>query len=92
MLEGAMRELAVGDPRRLATDVGPVIDAEARAALAAHVAADARSWATASSQLPLPHGCASGTFVAADDRRLATSTASAQLKREVFGPVLHVVR
>ena len=43
MLKGAMRELVVGDPRRLATDVGPVIDAEARDALVAHVAQDARA-------------------------------------------------
>ena len=38
MLKGAMRELTVGDPRRLATDVGPVIDADARAPLLAHIA------------------------------------------------------
>ena len=39
MLEGAMRELAIGDPRTLATDVGPVIDAEARDAIERHVEA-----------------------------------------------------
>ena len=38
MLEGAIRELSLGDPRRLATDVGPVIDADAQASLRAHVA------------------------------------------------------
>jgi RHH-type proline utilization regulon transcriptional repressor/proline dehydrogenase/delta 1-pyrroline-5-carboxylate dehydrogenase len=53
MLRGAMDELAVGDPRLLATDVGPVIDAEARDKLADHIgrwrARDARIYA-----LPLP--------------------------------------
>ncbi len=38
MLKGAMRELAVGDPARLATDVGPIIDAGAKAGLEAHIA------------------------------------------------------
>ncbi len=37
MLAGAMRELVVGDPADLATDVGPIIDAAAKAALTAHV-------------------------------------------------------
>ena len=37
MLKGAMDELAVGDPSRLATDVGPVIDAEAQGQLQAHI-------------------------------------------------------
>src|SRR5205814_7770625 len=38
MLKGAMAELTLGDPRRLDTDVSPVIDAEALAALSRHVA------------------------------------------------------
>ncbi len=37
MLHGAMRELVVGDPAQLATDIGPVIDADARALLESHV-------------------------------------------------------
>ena len=37
MLKGAMDELAVGDPSQLATDVGPVIDAEAQGQLQAHI-------------------------------------------------------
>ena len=37
MLKGAMDELAVGNPARLATDVGPVIDSEAQAGLLAHI-------------------------------------------------------
>ena len=39
MIAGAARELKIGDPREPATDVGPVIDAEAKARLEAHIAA-----------------------------------------------------
>ena len=37
MLKGAMAELEVGDTRKLSVDVGPVINAEARDAIAAHI-------------------------------------------------------
>ncbi len=53
MLEGAMRELTVGDPRRLATDVGPVIDADARAPLLAHIA-EMRAAGRNVVEMPLP--------------------------------------
>jgi RHH-type proline utilization regulon transcriptional repressor/proline dehydrogenase/delta 1-pyrroline-5-carboxylate dehydrogenase len=91
MLEGAMRELAVGDPRRLAVDVGPVIDADARAALVAHVA-HMRSAGLRVMELPLPSECAGGTFVAPTLVDLGGIPGLAHLKREVFGPVLHVLR
>jgi RHH-type proline utilization regulon transcriptional repressor/proline dehydrogenase/delta 1-pyrroline-5-carboxylate dehydrogenase len=88
MLRGAMAELALGDPRRLDTDLGPVIDAEARAALEAHVArmraAGARVF-----QLPLPPACGQGTFF---PPTLIEIDAIEQLPGEVFGPVLHVLR
>ena len=88
MLRGAMEELRVGDPRLLATDVGPVIDDDAHAALTAHVAR-MRAAGAAIHALPLPPDCAHGTFfpptlIELDDPR--------QLTQEVFGPVLHVVR
>ena len=54
MLDGAMRELAVGDPRRLATDIGPVIDAAARDALRGAHRRRSAAPAGRSSQLPLP--------------------------------------
>ncbi len=57
MLEGAMRELAIGDPRRLAVDVGPVIDADARAALVTHVQR-MRAAGLRVVELPLPAECA----------------------------------
>ncbi len=91
MLEGALHELAVGDPRRLATDVGPVIDAEARAGLDAHVAR-MRAAGLAVVALPLPPECARGTFVAPTIVDLGGLRGLAHLTREVFGPILHVLR
>ena len=86
LLEGAMDELAIGDPRVLATDVGPVIDEAARDALEAHVAAmDALGLVRHRVRLP-PH-CAAGTFVAPT---LVALDRMDRLTQEVFGPVVHV--
>ncbi|MBQ5946589.1 trifunctional transcriptional regulator/proline dehydrogenase/L-glutamate gamma-semialdehyde dehydrogenase [Massilia sp. ST3] len=89
MLKGAMQELVVGSPDRLATDIGPVIDAEAQRNLLAHIE---RMKATARSHfaLALPADVnAGGTFVPPTVLEIASL---AELKQEVFGPVLHVVR
>ncbi|HYD29849.1 MAG TPA: bifunctional proline dehydrogenase/L-glutamate gamma-semialdehyde dehydrogenase PutA, partial [Azospirillaceae bacterium] len=88
MLKGAAQELVVGDPGRLATDVGPAIDAEAVATLEAH----ARRMAGEGH--PLFQGvvggdCAHGSFFAPCAFEIDTI---GRLEREVFGPVLHVVR
>ncbi len=91
MLEGALRELAIGDPRRLATDVGPVIDEEARAALVAHVAHLSAAGCRVV-EVPLTDECARGTFVAPTLIDMGDAGNIARLEREVFGPVLHVVR
>ena len=91
MLEGAMRELAIGDPRRLAVDVGPVIDADAREGLLAH-AARMRAAGLRVVEMPLPAECASGTFVAPTLIDLGGLGGLSHLTREVFGPVLHVLR
>ncbi len=88
MLKGAMRELRVGDPRALDTDVGPVIDRAALANLDEHVAR-LRSGGAPTFSLPLPAECANGTFFPPTLIELAHPR---QLQREVFGPVLHVVR
>ncbi len=88
MLKGAMRELVTGNPDRLATDVGPVIDRDAREAIERHVAA-MRSAGHAVYRLPLPQHLAAETFVAPTLIELDSINA---LEREVFGPVLHVVR
>jgi RHH-type proline utilization regulon transcriptional repressor/proline dehydrogenase/delta 1-pyrroline-5-carboxylate dehydrogenase len=91
MLSGALRELAVGDPRRLATDVGPVIDAEARTTLLAHIAR-MRAAGHRVVEMPLSPETERGTFVAPTIIDLGNVDGISTLTREVFGPVLHVVR
>lgn len=86
MLQGAMAELCVGDPAQLATDVGPLIDDEAFAAVAAQVQR-LRSQARLLAETPVPAG---------QPRLLAPVAFEiariADLRDEIFGPVLHVVR
>lgn len=88
MLQGALAELSVGNPDRLCTDIGPVISAEARAGIEAHVAA-MQAAGHRVHRAKLPAACAAGTFVAPTIIEL---TDLAALQREVFGPVLHVLR
>lgn len=88
MLRGAMAQLQVGDPASPATDVGPVIDLESRERLNAHIARMERE-AVCIARTPLPPGCAGGTFIAPHAFELDSIR---QLDREVFGPVLHVIR
>ncbi|PCD00308.1 bifunctional proline dehydrogenase/L-glutamate gamma-semialdehyde dehydrogenase PutA [Halopseudomonas pelagia] len=86
LLKGAMAELHVGDPFSRATDVGPVIDADAREGLLKHIetmkVADRLI-----AETPLPEGL-DGHFVAPVAFRLDSIK---QLDREHFGPVLHVI-
>ena len=88
MLKGAMRELSVGNPDRLATDVGPVISDEARQNINAHIDS-MRKAGHAIEQLALPAAAARGTFV---PPTLIEIDSIADVKREVFGPVLHLLR
>ena len=88
LIAGAMDELCIGDPALLETDVGPVIDAEARARLERHAAAIVRG-ARWSHRVRLPAELAGGTFFAP----LAVEISGLEvLTSEVFGPVLHVLR
>jgi RHH-type proline utilization regulon transcriptional repressor/proline dehydrogenase/delta 1-pyrroline-5-carboxylate dehydrogenase len=88
LLAGYMDELVIGDPAMLATDLGPVIDAEALAALESH-AARVSSGARWQHRVALPRGLAAGRFFAP----LAVEIGSLEaLEREVFGPIIHVVR
>ena len=88
MLKGAMMELELGDPVEFATDIGPVIDEDARQALDAH---KARMKAEAKTilDMAIPAACGNGTFVSPAAYEISSVSI---LKREVFGPVLHVVR
>jgi RHH-type proline utilization regulon transcriptional repressor/proline dehydrogenase/delta 1-pyrroline-5-carboxylate dehydrogenase len=92
MLRGAMDELALGSPDDLAIDVGPVIDEEARARIAAHIDA-MREKGHSVHQSPEQQRTASvpehGTFV---PPTLIEIGEVRELQREVFGPVLHVLR
>jgi RHH-type proline utilization regulon transcriptional repressor/proline dehydrogenase/delta 1-pyrroline-5-carboxylate dehydrogenase len=88
MLLGAARELKNGDPLDYATDIGPVIDEEARAALEAHKER-MRKETCELLDLPLGKDLARGTYVAPAIYELPSI---AMLEREVFGPILHVVR
>jgi RHH-type proline utilization regulon transcriptional repressor/proline dehydrogenase/delta 1-pyrroline-5-carboxylate dehydrogenase len=85
MLRGAAETLLIGDPMDPSTDVGPVIDEEARSGLAAYAAQMGRPLFA----LPLPRGTEFGTFFA--PRAYVLPSADA-LTQEVFGPVLHIVR
>ncbi len=88
MLAGGMAELSVGDPGLLSTDVGPVIDADAKCVLDEH-AARMRSEAKFIAEAELGAGTEHGTFFAPIAWELDSL---AQLDREKFGPALHVVR
>ena len=88
LLEGAMRELIVGDPGLVATDIGPVIDGEACAALASHAGRMMREGRVLCA-LDLPPGTENGTFFAP---RAFEIDRLDLLQGEVFGPILHVVR
>ena len=88
MIAGAMDELRVGDPALLATDIGPVIDEQAKAVLEAHGKRMARL-GTEINHLDLPAETRAGSFVppmAFEIDRID------QLEREVFGPILHIIR
>ncbi len=87
MIVGAAAELTVGDPLDPATDVGPVIDPEAKASLDAHLAAMTDApWATLRHAGEAP---AAGSYVAP---HVIEIDRPSRLDREVFGPILHVVR
>lgn len=88
MLKGALRELSIGRTDQLKVDIGPVITGEAKEIIEKHVAA-MRDLGRKVEQLPLPDECSKGTFVAPT---IIEIEKLADLKREVFGPVLHVVR
>ena len=87
-LIGALAQLQLGDPADPRTDIGPVIDAPAKAALDAHLdmlGAQAKILARAA----VPAACAKGVFFAPTIVELPDLSL---VEREVFGPILHIVR
>lgn len=88
MLKGAMDELKIGNPAEVETDIGPVISHDAQNIILKHVDA-MRAKGFSVYQTSLPVECAKGTFI---PPTLIEIDDIAALKREVFGPVLHVLR
>jgi RHH-type proline utilization regulon transcriptional repressor/proline dehydrogenase/delta 1-pyrroline-5-carboxylate dehydrogenase len=88
MIAGAMDELNIGDPSKLETDVGPVINAAAADGLAQH-AARMHKEARIVRVCGLGEAHRHGSFFAP---HLIELKSAAQLTREEFGPILHVVR
>jgi RHH-type transcriptional regulator, proline utilization regulon repressor / proline dehydrogenase / delta 1-pyrroline-5-carboxylate dehydrogenase len=89
MIAGAARELTLGDPREPSTHVGPVIDAEAKEKLDRWIAdkeKEGRARFRWDRFKPLP---VRGTYV---PPAIITLDRARDLRQEVFGPILHVVR
>ncbi|MCA3556490.1 trifunctional transcriptional regulator/proline dehydrogenase/L-glutamate gamma-semialdehyde dehydrogenase [Aestuariivirga sp.] len=88
MLKGALAELSLGRTDRLSTDIGPVITAEAKDSIERHIAG-MRGAGHRVEQLALPKDAEKGSFV---PPTIIEIDDIGQLQREVFGPVLHVLR
>ena len=82
MLKGAMKELITGDQTRLNTDVGPIIDVNARKLLEAHLHKFAASLLARA-----PKASEQGNYF---EPVLIKIEGIEVLDKEVFGPVLHV--
>lgn len=88
MLRGAMMELTLGNPAALATDIGPVIDLDARQSLEQHQLRMQRvAKPLADCELTQQHQ--SGYFFAPQVFEIQHLS---ELPEEVFGPILHVIR
>ncbi|MBO0710149.1 MAG: bifunctional proline dehydrogenase/L-glutamate gamma-semialdehyde dehydrogenase PutA, partial [Acetobacteraceae bacterium] len=91
MLKGAADTLVIGDPLDPATDIGPVIDRDAQAALERYAAdMGAPDMGAPLFALDLPRGTRHGTYFA--PRAYILAHAGMLREEEVFGPVLHIVR
>jgi RHH-type proline utilization regulon transcriptional repressor/proline dehydrogenase/delta 1-pyrroline-5-carboxylate dehydrogenase len=88
MLQGALAEVAVGNPALLATDIGPVISAAARDGIESHIRA-MRAAGCPVHRVALPADCGDGWFVAP---AIIEVPGLELMQGEVFGPVLHVLR
>lgn len=88
MLKGALSELRIGNTERLCVDIGPVITAESKANIETHIEG-MRARGHKVEQIDMPPETAHGTFVPPTIIELDNI---ADLTREVFGPVLHVIR
>jgi RHH-type proline utilization regulon transcriptional repressor/proline dehydrogenase/delta 1-pyrroline-5-carboxylate dehydrogenase len=88
MLKGAMQELRIGNPALLQTDIGPLIDPQAKAQLEQHLEQISQTGKLIH-QCELPAGCEHGSFFAPCAIEIGNI---AQIGGEKFGPILHVCR
>ena len=88
MIAGAMNALSVGDPGDVRTDVGPVIDNEAKLALDTHLK-ELKKKGRLLAEIPLPANAERGHFVKPSMYEIKSLK---ELDREHFGPILHVIR
>ena len=88
MLRGAMDELIVGEPGRLSTDVGPIIDGAAVTVLEGHIKRMEREGKILH-RCAVPGDCSHGSYF---PPHLVEIDGLERLHGEVFGPVLHVIR
>lgn len=88
VLQGAMDELVIGNPSSIKTDVGPVIDATAKANLDAHID-HIKQVGKLIKQMPLPAGTENGHFVSPTAVEIDSIKV---LEKEHFGPILHIIR
>ena len=91
MIQGAAQELVCGDPSLLATDVGPVIDAEAFDGIQAHLAR-LRADATPLTGKAPPQPQTANAVANLIPPQVFEVRSVADVRHEIFGPVLHVVR
>ncbi len=88
MLEGSLATLTLGDPRWIATDIGPVIDEDARERLVAH-RERMRAQGRVRYEMPFPEACGAGCFFAP---LIVEVDSIESIGGEVFGPILHILR
>jgi RHH-type proline utilization regulon transcriptional repressor/proline dehydrogenase/delta 1-pyrroline-5-carboxylate dehydrogenase len=88
LLKGAMQELKLGDPGKLSTDIGPAIDHKSKATLEAH-AERMNTEGRFIAEVPLPKEAQYGSFFAP---RAYEIPRLSLLEKEVFGPILHIIR
>ena len=91
MIQGAAHELVCGDPADLATDVGPVIDAEAFEGIQNHLQRLKKESKPLFSHVSIKQ-CATNTIANLILPQAFEVNRIADLKAEIFGPVLHIVR
>ena len=92
MITGAAQELVCGDPADLATDVGPVIDAPAFDGLCAHLQRLTTQAQPLLPQPPSPQNPSAGTWPNLLPPQAFEVARIADVRHEIFGPVLHIVR